>query len=543
MTTHEGNGIQYRTRLGKILHDRLDQRVRISIRNHKEKSLLAVVMSNSEAQKAKRARRAERQHTKVKKLEQEHQKASADKENEQLAPKNGKRKAQYWKKMRERQRVQKQRKRDQHKQQEGNKITPTPPKLTTPSSTPSKQQQGQDQHKQDDNDKTKNVLPTTPQCTPAPLPPQQQFKNSSSKSHSRTPRSSAPLPQKQKVEKSRKNSHSRPHSLPSIHSPLVPSPPPQSTLVLSPPQSTFVLSPPSHPTLGPSLALLPFPVLSPLVPYTPPPPPQLPSPLPSPSPPPSSRSASTSSSPNITSPKVLTREQIRKLQPFDGYYIQPQGDYCLVCSRDSSPKGQKTENGKQIDIDGKVEDQKKRGRILAKRLSKYAPISYRFEKITCCHFVKQSSDFYRFDARRKNSAANVKEVQTFCSEMPEDKKLTILVRGIDGLTTNQDTFISLLTLLDKISVQIIFQYSSIDDRTRHPRLRPFQGLASAMAFSKKEFLDHFQKRVINPDVERILEIWRKLDHNKAKEADGIRTVNFGRNRLPSKEEGMESNKM
>lgn len=96
-------------------------------------------------------------------------------------------------------------------------------------------------------------------------------------------------------------------------------------------------------------------------------------------------------------------------------------------------------------------------------------------------------------------------------------EVTFVIRGIDGLILDVNSFYDFLSWVSKkVKPLIIFQYSAVNDDIRHPRLRPYLGLGSVMAFTVPELKDSH-----DPDTIRLLEIFQDIAEAKISSGQGL----------------------
>ncbi|KAI4642166.1 hypothetical protein J4E93_007310 [Alternaria ventricosa] len=165
--------------------------------------------------------------------------------------------------------------------------------------------------------------------------------------------------------------------------------------------------------------------------------------------------------------------------------FQPTGDYCLVICRQSSQK-------QEPDPTGRSETK----------------LNWFKKETSASEWVKSIRGWFRNHS---------------------DSHVTLLIRSVDGLTTNHDTFLSFLEMVDHFGVtaELVFQMNKVCDEIRPTTLLPFPGLGSLAEFSSRDVLDHMKGNVFLPEVERLLDIIVFIGKSKA-----LSQGNQDRNELP-----------
>ncbi|KAH7379355.1 hypothetical protein DE146DRAFT_761544 [Phaeosphaeria sp. MPI-PUGE-AT-0046c] len=209
--------------------------------------------------------------------------------------------------------------------------------------------------------------------------------------------------------------------------------------------------------------------------------------------------------------------------------VQPYGDYCFVLCRLSSMKkvpdktlsdAQRTQAYKQRRID--------EGLTLADRLAANCPTPVTFaEKWSYCG-VRHSADITDWSKRPSSSSAWVNDIRGYLLKC-RNKKVTILIRAVDGLTTNHTALQSFAKWLkvNKISAQLIFQWNKVCDEIRPTPLRNFKGLGGTADFMAADILAHMEKTALLPEVQRLLDILVAVESSK-----GVQQGIQDRNALP-----------
>jgi len=174
------------------------------------------------------------------------------------------------------------------------------------------------------------------------------------------------------------------------------------------------------------------------------------------------------------------------------------------------------------------ERRREEGRIIGRRLAANAPRPHSFAWVKGVCETRQSHYNTNW---AKGKAAFVTAINSVMETVPHDSSITVVSRGIDGLTSSNTAMKSFLEMWNgRVKLQIVFQYYLIIDTTDHPRLTPFRGLGLVIAFTGDELLDYLSGRVISPDVTRLVDIWREVNSQKGS-GRGLR----GRNKLPAED--------
>jgi hypothetical protein len=107
------------------------------------------------------------------------------------------------------------------------------------------------------------------------------------------------------------------------------------------------------------------------------------------------------------------------------------------------------------------------------------------------------------------------------------KKVTVLIRGISGVTCDVGSFQSFLEMIKQsgVKAQLIFQYNKIFDAIDPHCLRNFKGLGGTVDIMAADFLEHLETRQNIPLVARILEIWKDVTTNTGNQ-QGIQDRNL-----------------
>lgn len=203
------------------------------------------------------------------------------------------------------------------------------------------------------------------------------------------------------------------------------------------------------------------------------------------------------------------------------YSVQPTGEHLLVICRNSSGK------------DGDLTKQRRNAESLdmGERLKAncHDPTAVDFQTEEAIFFVKQSHLGSSFTKPSDN--AYTRPLRLWL-DAHKNSTSTVLIRSIDGLTTNSETMKSTLVALHErgITAQLIFQFNKVCDEIRPIKLIPFKGLGSVTVVHSTTFLAHLEKSINEPVVARIIEIWSDLNTNKV-EGQGIQD----RNEVPPKD--------
>jgi len=214
--------------------------------------------------------------------------------------------------------------------------------------------------------------------------------------------------------------------------------------------------------------------------------------------------------------------------PLPSFPEQPTGEYCLVVGRQSSNKGthSSTVKGKTVQL-GLAENIVRRegeGRIMGERLAANAPRPHTFSSINATFHKRGSTESTVWVGGK---SALVKDIRALIEALPSDASLTVMIRAIDGFTSDVRSFQRFLEYCkDKVKLQVVFQYYNVCAMTDHSRLVPFRGLGSVMAFTGDEMLDHFTGAVLSSDVERIVTIWENVNEKKGGKMVGLKDRNM-----------------
>lgn len=113
------------------------------------------------------------------------------------------------------------------------------------------------------------------------------------------------------------------------------------------------------------------------------------------------------------------------------------------------------------------------------------------------------------------------EGQTLRCELRSDENLAILIRAVDGLTSDKDSFKLFLKVTQNTSNEalIIFQFNKVCDDIRPHNLRDFEGLIGTADFMADEFMECLDGKRIDVNVQRILDIWEGAWMDKSNAQD------------------------
>ncbi|KAH8727616.1 hypothetical protein GQ44DRAFT_770182 [Phaeosphaeriaceae sp. PMI808] len=201
--------------------------------------------------------------------------------------------------------------------------------------------------------------------------------------------------------------------------------------------------------------------------------------------------------------------------------LQPYGDYCLVICRLSSEKKIPDPTGKMSlreRVDAHNNRRRDEGLELARRLKINCPEPTSFQEITSLCVVRHSNDSTDWFKSVNASSAFVNNIRDYFHR-PEifNRKITVLIRGVDGIHTDAESFKSFLKMIaayhDK--VQLIFQLTKICPIIAPMRYRNFEGLGGTVDFWAHDFLSHLEGWEDIPEVQRIVDIWGIIRRSKA----------------------------
>lgn len=207
-----------------------------------------------------------------------------------------------------------------------------------------------------------------------------------------------------------------------------------------------------------------------------------------------------------------------ELQDDDTEPMQPIGEDWLIICRVSSDKGGEARRVREgIQIGERLRDNCREPDIV------------RSVNLSSMQVQRRSSDPSSFEKVKPNKL--VKKLKPWFLAR-RGKTVTVIFRGVDGFTTNEETMLDFCLWLKKyrIKAQLIFTWNKVCEEIRPSTLRPCKGVGGTADFMASDILAHLKKKRKDDEFERILQIWALLNANKAK-AQGLQD----RNELPDKD--------
>jgi hypothetical protein len=195
--------------------------------------------------------------------------------------------------------------------------------------------------------------------------------------------------------------------------------------------------------------------------------------------------------------------------------VQPFGDYCFVLCRTSSQKKDPGPGDTQQQVLRHNQRRESEGDILAQRLAANCPRPFQWQAFRSYCGTRRSFDLTNWFKAESGSSAFVKDIRSILRNF-RNKKVTVLVRGVDGISTNPGAIQSFLEFLNslKIEAQLIFQWNKVCNVIRPIAMRGFTGLGSTTDFMAADFLAHLNKTKFVPEVQRILDILHIVENSK-----------------------------
>jgi hypothetical protein len=216
--------------------------------------------------------------------------------------------------------------------------------------------------------------------------------------------------------------------------------------------------------------------------------------------------------------------------------VQPYGDYVVVLCRLSSEKYEEgwPRTQRRQAVAAHFARRVREGVELARRLAINCPRPYQFTTIQSHCRNRHSWEDTNWQKRDSASSMYVREVRDMFKAV-ENQKVTILVRAIDGITTNIDSLEGFCEFVVScgITAQLIFQFNKVCDEIRPKVLRPCKGLGSTTDIMLADLLDHLKEGSdqgslrYNADAARIVEVLKYVQKHKSNQ-QGIQD----RNTLP-----------
>ncbi|KAJ4341046.1 hypothetical protein N0V87_002085 [Didymella glomerata] len=196
-------------------------------------------------------------------------------------------------------------------------------------------------------------------------------------------------------------------------------------------------------------------------------------------------------------------------------FVQPTGEHLLVICRSSSGKDgaitKQRRDAESLDMGGRL------------KANCHDPAAVDFQSEEAIFFVRQSQLPSSF---KKAADNNYTRPLRLWMDAHKDSTATVLIRSIDGLTTNVQTMKHTLWAFQErgITAQLIFQFNKVCDEICPIKLIPFRGLGSVTIVDSTTFLAHLENRVNDRAVARIVKIWQDLNEEKVL-AQGIQDRN------------------
>ncbi|KAF2137303.1 uncharacterized protein K452DRAFT_341282 [Aplosporella prunicola CBS 121167] len=197
------------------------------------------------------------------------------------------------------------------------------------------------------------------------------------------------------------------------------------------------------------------------------------------------------------------RQQKQQEQEQQEQRPQPTGDFCLVLGRMSSSVS-----------DQKKKSERANGRLLGRRLGENAYHPRQFQQVIGTFGVQTSGDTVRWEGAPGGFET---EIRNAIMGLLKGCNLTVLIRSIDGLTSNGEVFWNFVDFFSRhVKLQILWQCSIVCEETDHPRLVGYRGLGSVLDIPMEEFMAFVQSDgdVRTPNVRRLLQIWWNVNNRK-----------------------------
>lgn len=142
-------------------------------------------------------------------------------------------------------------------------------------------------------------------------------------------------------------------------------------------------------------------------------------------------------------------------------------DNCLVICRLSSWSSAKKYGGGQAANNRVVTERQTDGVELIRRLERNSSALFRFQRTESLCFMRHSTELTVYNKKKGKVSAMARGIRDWVREqLPSHSKLTLLVRGIDGISCCRHSLLSFVEMLHeaKVSGQLLFQYNKVCDR-------------------------------------------------------------------------------
>ena len=98
----------------------------------------------------------------------------------------------------------------------------------------------------------------------------------------------------------------------------------------------------------------------------------------------------------------------------------------------------------------------------------------------------------------------VVDIRNYFYDLPRNSSITVLIRAIDGLTINIDSFKNFLEMVEATGtkMQLIWTYKKVYDTIRHPSMCLYKGIGSVLAIKASEFLQHLREEIDSAAVQK-----------------------------------------
>lgn len=240
------------------------------------------------------------------------------------------------------------------------------------------------------------------------------------------------------------------------------------------------------------------------------------------------REATSSPSPEPGSDDA--ESQVSDDEQDEGIAVQPTGELCIVICRLSSNKMEPktsvlttTESRREAHY----ERRRVEGRELARRLSANCPVPFTFRRVFATCHKRQATISTNWQAQHEPRSAMEKDIGGwFRGPNMRGKRVSVLIRGLDGVTCDVDSFSSFLEMirLSGVHAQLIFQWNKIFPEIDPNCLRNFQGLGGTVDIMAADFHAHLEGTQNIPLVARMITIWRAVTTNKGNQ-EGLQDRN------------------
>jgi hypothetical protein len=228
--------------------------------------------------------------------------------------------------------------------------------------------------------------------------------------------------------------------------------------------------------------------------------------------------------------ELVEEEDEQIVEDDDDSPVQPFGDRCIVICRLSSNKMEPADEKLITNAqrhEALKERRRREGRTLAARLVRNCPTPVTFTEVFSTCYKRRTSEATDWQATIRPISTMVTEIRDwFRRPVMRGSKATVLIRAVDGLTCIKEDMKKFLLMIKsaKVTAQIIFQYNRVYDDIRPLRLRNFKGLGGTADFMAADFLAHLEGTKVDPEADRILEIWQHIATAKSNQ-QGIQDRN------------------